>query len=123
MRNLTRRPMVLLSVRRGAVAGLQAQLEEAGSLRAGTEGGGEPAADEIDRASAFSDRDAGAILAAILTGNRLQIDHAMERLESGGYGVCEDCGATIPGERLKVFPEATRCVVCQRRQELLPPAA
>lgn len=123
MRNLTRRPMVLLSVRRGAVAGLQAQLEETGSMRAINEAGGEPAADEIDRASAFSDRDADAMLAAILTGNRLQIDHAMERLESGGYGFCEDCGIAIPAERLKVFPEATRCVACQRQQEMLPAAS
>lgn len=123
MRNLTRRPMVLLNGRRGTVAGLQAQLQEAGSLRAITDGGGDAAADEIDRASAFSDRDAGAMLAAILTDNRLQIDHAMERLESGNYGVCEDCGTEIPAERLKVFPEATRCVACQRRQEMLPPAA
>lgn len=123
MRNLTRRPMYLLNVRRGAIAGLQAQLEEAGTQRAIGENGGDPSADEIDRASAFSGRDADAILAALLTDNRVQIDHAMRRLESGGYGTCEDCGSVIPAERLALFPEATRCVACQRRQEMVPIAS
>ncbi|MFZ0215868.1 MAG: TraR/DksA C4-type zinc finger protein [Candidatus Dormiibacterota bacterium] len=27
--------------------------------------------------------------------------------------MCEDCGTTIPTERLHFKPEATRCVACQ----------
>ncbi len=42
-----------------------------------------------------------------------QIEHALERVRSGGYGMCEDCGQPIAPERLEWQPEATRCVGCQ----------
>src|SRR5215217_6674442 len=40
------------------------------------------------------------------------IDTALSRLETGSYGVCESCGAPIPGERLEAIPHARRCVSC-----------
>lgn len=42
-----------------------------------------------------------------------QIERALERVRSGGYGLCEDCGEPITPERLEWQPEATRCVGCQ----------
>jgi len=48
---------------------------------------------------------------------RTQLAHAMERIAAGGYGVCEDCGAEIPDERLELFPTATTCVACKQRSE------
>jgi DnaK suppressor protein len=47
-----------------------------------------------------------------------RIDEALERLDLGGYGLCEDCDAEIAEERLEVVPFATRCVDCERRREL-----
>jgi len=41
------------------------------------------------------------------------IKAALSKLEEGTYGVCEDCGDDIPLKRLKVRPDATRCVKCQ----------
>ena len=35
---------------------------------------------------------------------------ALERIDNGTYGVCEVCGQPIPGARLEVRPDATRCV-------------
>jgi len=37
---------------------------------------------------------------------------ALQRLESGEYGVCEDCGEDIPLKRLELAPTARRCVAC-----------
>ena len=37
---------------------------------------------------------------------------ALERIAAGTYGVCENCGEEIGEARLKVVPEATRCVNC-----------
>ena len=40
------------------------------------------------------------------------IQAALERLEAGTYGLCENCGEEIGRKRLEVVPEATRCVNC-----------
>ena len=46
-----------------------------------------------------------------------EVENALDRLEEGTYGVCEDCGASINLERLKVLPFTTCCVQCQERRE------
>ena len=40
------------------------------------------------------------------------VEAALERRETGGYGVCEVCGRPIPSERLAARPSARRCVAC-----------
>jgi DnaK suppressor protein len=37
---------------------------------------------------------------------------ALERIASGVYGVCEECGAEIPVARLRSLPTTTLCVGC-----------
>lgn len=44
-----------------------------------------------------------------------KVDHALERIDSGTYGICESCGNSIPVERLDVLPYATFCVDCARK--------
>jgi DnaK suppressor protein len=46
-----------------------------------------------------------------------EVEDALNRLERGTYGICEDCGATIKLKRLKVLPFTTCCVRCQERRE------
>ena len=46
-----------------------------------------------------------------------QIEHALERIDSGAYGVCEDCGRPIPQARLKALPMATLDAECKARAE------
>ncbi|HSJ27442.1 MAG TPA: TraR/DksA C4-type zinc finger protein [Acidimicrobiia bacterium] len=41
-----------------------------------------------------------------------KVEHALRRIESGGYGICEVCGEPIPVARLEVLPYATMCVTC-----------
>lgn len=43
------------------------------------------------------------------------VDLALDRLATGTYGVCEDCGRAIPAGRLEARPAATRCVDCAAR--------
>ncbi|MFD2613094.1 TraR/DksA C4-type zinc finger protein [Paenibacillus gansuensis] len=39
-----------------------------------------------------------------------EIDQALERMEEGTYGVCEECGKPIPYERLEAMPAARCCI-------------
>jgi len=45
------------------------------------------------------------------------LEAAHERIESGGYGECVDCGRDIGFERLRAAPTAIRCIGCQTRHE------
>jgi DnaK suppressor protein len=47
-----------------------------------------------------------------------EIEDALERIEEGSFGTCEQCGAKIPKGRLKVMPLATTCVACKSKQEI-----
>ncbi len=42
-----------------------------------------------------------------------EIDAALERIQSGTYGQCTDCGAIIAPARLNAYPTAKRCIDCQ----------
>ena len=56
-------------------------------------------------------------LAAVLqqTRERLDdVDRALERVASGGYGRCARCGRPIDPERLVARPTATLCITCAR---------
>lgn len=46
-----------------------------------------------------------------------QIEAALERIEDGVYGICEECGVRIPKVRLDAIPYATLCVKCAAAQE------
>ena len=45
------------------------------------------------------------------------LDAARERMASGEYGGCVDCGHDIGFERLRATPSAIRCIDCQTRHE------
>jgi DnaK suppressor protein len=53
--------------------------------------------------------------AALLDAAREQlgaIDAALQRLETGRYGICERCGQPIGEERLSARPTAVTCIRC-----------
>jgi DnaK suppressor protein len=78
-------------------------------------------AEPLDSAEVLRRQFTNQAMLRVLDDNQRQMERALERLREGRYGACEDCGATIPAQRLQLSPEATRCVVCQRRAEGLPP--
>ena len=45
------------------------------------------------------------------------IEGALERIEDGIYGVCEECDAKILKTRLKAIPYTVLCVKCASRLE------
>lgn len=42
----------------------------------------------------------------------VEIDHALGKIDSGTYGICDSCGQAIPEVRLEVRPAASLCVGC-----------
>ena len=55
-----------------------------------------------------------------------EISHALKKVDSGSYGLCELClaqglpetKAKIPKTRLQAIPHARNCVECERKKEL-----
>ena len=45
------------------------------------------------------------------------LEAAREKLKTGEYGICIECGTDIGYERLKASPSALRCIQCQERHE------
>ena len=41
-----------------------------------------------------------------------RIEHALQRISEGTYGICAECGADIDPKRLKALPTASRCISC-----------
>lgn len=46
-----------------------------------------------------------------------RIDRALEAMEEGRYGECDECGCPIPFERLKIEPMTQHCVACKSKRE------
>ena len=46
-----------------------------------------------------------------------KIDQAIEKIDSGTFGICEECGEEIAAERLRARPIATLCIDCKEDQE------
>lgn len=43
----------------------------------------------------------------------VEIDRALEKLDDGSYGLCDNCGGPIGPERLEALPWAMLCVACK----------
>jgi RNA polymerase-binding transcription factor DksA len=50
-----------------------------------------------------------------------QVEAALRRLDTGRFGLCEDCAEPIAAQRLDVQPWASRCLACQTRFETSTP--
>ena len=46
-----------------------------------------------------------------------RINEALERLDEGTYGRCNDCGDEISPQRLRALPFAVRCKDCEEARE------
>jgi len=46
-----------------------------------------------------------------------EVDEALDRIENGTYGICEECGGPIGLKRLEVKPVAKYCVPCKTKLE------
>jgi DnaK suppressor protein len=81
----------------------------------GEHAGEAPDAGDASVATLYSDLDQADLNRDV--GEVRALDAAVERIEQGSYGICEDCGTDIAEGRLRAFPAALRCVRCQERYE------
>jgi DnaK suppressor protein len=96
---------------------LEGLLAEAGKTMVDMSDDEETFPDPNDRATLESDRN---FVLRIRDRERkliVKIREALDRIESGTFGICDMCGADIPDERLKVRPVTTLCVNCKTREE------
>lgn len=72
---------------------------------------------ERDSASEREIRDLEYVHRGALRQRIHQIDHALERIKAGTYGLCERCGENINRLRLANEPGVALCLACQRALE------
>ena len=89
-------------------ATLVAQLEELGV------GGRGPEYDAnfADSSQVTAERGENEALAAALQESLTEVDHALKKLDDGGYGECEGCGKAIVPARLEAMPACRYCIEC-----------
>ena len=46
-----------------------------------------------------------------------KIEQALQRINDGTFGICEECGEVISEGRLKARPVTALCIACKRKQE------
>ena len=44
-----------------------------------------------------------------------QVDKALDKIDKGEYGICDNCGNEIDKARLEAYPEATVCMECSKK--------
>ena len=69
--------------------------------------------DDLDRAAASRDREINYMLSSREREELRAIEEAIEKIETGLYGVCERCEKTIGAKRLQALPLASYCRDCQ----------
>ncbi|MFZ5776188.1 MAG: RNA polymerase-binding protein DksA [Thermodesulfobacteriota bacterium] len=73
--------------------------------------------DPTDRASAESDRSFELRIRDRERKLLSKIREAIERIDEGNYGICEECGDDISIKRLEARPVTTLCIECKTQQE------
>jgi DnaK suppressor protein len=73
--------------------------------------------DEGDRADTERTHEVSILISARDKEKLGAIEEALEKIQEGTYGVCEDCGDEIGWGRLKAMPLAKLCITCQSRLE------
>ncbi len=97
---------MLLSKRAAALAGLGSKAQKlANSERLGEE----------DQAQYFLEEAVSLQLNGLEYVQLRQIQEALDRLQSGDYGICLSCEEQIPTKRLHALPWAKYCITCQER--------
>ncbi|WAZ21126.1 TraR/DksA family transcriptional regulator [Streptomyces cinnabarinus] len=86
----------------------------AGLMRDSGDGAGD---DQADTGTKNITREHELALAANAREMLTQTERALERLDAGTYGLCENCGNPIGKARMQAFPRATLCVECKQKQE------
>jgi RNA polymerase-binding transcription factor len=82
-----------------------------------------PGGDFFDAAQIVEHREREHFNTGRLADRARRLAAALERVRSGAYGICVECGEEIPRARLLAIPDAGACVRCQARLEHTQAAA
>lgn len=90
---------------------LKASAQEAGETREGS-----PFGKREEEASEAFELEKRLALEEKLNATLAKIDHALEKWQTGTYGLCDSCGQPIEQDRLEALPQASLCLSCKARQ-------
>ena len=75
--------------------------------------------DEVDNSMVEQERELNLLLQDREKQHLEAIEEALQRIETGEYGFCDECGDQIDQKRLMVIPLAQLCITCQQNEERL----
>ena len=90
------------------------QLKSRSSVSSGLE---RDVGDEVDNSVVEQDRELNLLLQDREKLHMEAIEEALQRMETGEYGYCDECGDSINKKRLLVMPLAQLCIICQQNEE------
>ena len=96
---------------------LDSLLDEANKTVSGMTDYGETFPDPTDRATLESERNFTLRIRDRERKLISKIKEALDRLDNGTFGICEECGGDISDARLKARPVTTLCINCKKEQE------
>lgn len=73
--------------------------------------------DAGDMSQSVFDREMDATVEGQIDRRLRDVERALQKIEEGTYGICDDTGEEIPKGRLEAVPEAIRTVQAQERFE------
>ena len=71
----------------------------------------------LDRASAYADQSLKLKIRTRESRLIKKLKQALERIENGTYGICEECEEEITIKRLEARPVTTKCIDCKENEE------
>jgi len=97
------------------LAGLENETTGEGAERAGTQSSApghlaELASDASEKSRMFGQMESQ-------SDELMQVRDALERLDNGVFGLCDNCNNNIPIERLRAIPYARLCMGCKSAEE------
>ena len=90
------------------------------ALKSGSEGNGDLSRMPIHMADIGSDNFEQEFTLSLLENDEDtlgKIEAALERIEDGIYGACQECGSAVPKTRLNAIPQTPFCVKCAGKLE------
>ncbi len=76
----------------------------------------EPRSDRAVDAATAVDLEHKIVVEDSLRGQLKKVEHALDKIEKGTYGLCDICGQPISQERLEALPYANLCIKCKASQ-------
>ena len=105
---------------RARLRGDVSQMADATLKKSRTEGNGDLSSMPIHMADIGTDNFEQEFTLSLMESEEVTLENieaALERIEDGTYGLCEECGVKIPKKRLEAIPYTSMCVKCASQLE------